>query len=268
MEASPMSQVASWDLVASEYERELMPVFAEFARQTLARVPPGQRALDVATGPGTLAFLAAAEGARVDAIDFSPHMIERLQRALAQEPCAIDARVGDGMALPYADATFDAAYSQFGLMFFPDRGRGLRELWRVLKPGARAAVASWQPLARNEVLFTVVNWLGELAVAAGVPPTPPMIGPLSDEDSCVAELRAAGFADPEVQALTAHAEFADSTTMIESFVRSNVHFALLKSRLGARFDDIERELTARAAGHFGPGPVRVDLPALLSVGRR
>jgi ubiquinone/menaquinone biosynthesis C-methylase UbiE len=268
MEASPMSQAASWDLVASEYEQEIAPVFREFARQTLALVPPGRRAVDVAAGPGTLTFLAAAQGAHVEALDFSPHMIERLAARLAHEPASIEARVGDGMALPYPDATFDAAYSQFGLMFFPDRGRGFGELLRVLAPGGRAAVASWQPLARNEVLFTVVKWAAELAAAAGVPPAPAIPAPLSDAQSCLAELQAAGFRDAQVHELCAYAEFADGRSMIASFLRANLPFVLLKRGLGARFDAIAEQLGARAAQHFGAGPVRVELPALLSVGTR
>ena len=98
--------------------------------------------LDVAAGPGTLAFIASAAGAHVTAIDFSPDMIDRLRARSVREGVQIEARVGDGQALPFDDATFEHAFSMFGLMFFPDRAKGFRELCRVLVPGGRAVVSS------------------------------------------------------------------------------------------------------------------------------
>lgn len=68
--------------------------------------------------------------------------------------------------------------------------------------------------------------------------------------------------------LRASAEFPSPPSMIASFTRANLPFVLLKQTLGARFDPIERELAARAAAHFGPGPVKVELLALLSIGTR
>jgi SAM-dependent methyltransferase len=261
-----MSQAATWDLVADAYEDEVVPVFRAFANDTLNLVPPGARALDVACGPGTVALLAAARGAHVDALDFSPRMIEQLRTRIGSAP--VDARVGDGMALPYRDATFDAAYSQFGLIFFPDRQRGLRELWRVLKPNARAAIASWAPISENLVLSTVLGWLNELTAAASIPPAPPIPPPMNSHASCRDELASAGFTDVTVHDLRGSAEFADGPSMIASFTRSSPPIALLKQKLGPRFDAIGRELTARAAKHFAPGPVRMDMPAYLSIGTK
>jgi ubiquinone/menaquinone biosynthesis C-methylase UbiE len=80
-------------------------------------------------------------------------MIARLRERAAREGVAdIDARVADGCALPFPDASFDAGFSSFGLMFFPDRARGFGELLRVLRPGAQAVVSSWAPMTRVPVL--------------------------------------------------------------------------------------------------------------------
>src|SRR5699024_11098930 len=96
--------------------------------------------LDVACGPGTLTLLAAAAGATVTALDFSSPMIAQLRtRAAALDlASAVEVHEGGGQRLPFASAVFDAAFSMFGLMFFPDRHAGLRELARVLKPGCPA----------------------------------------------------------------------------------------------------------------------------------
>ncbi|HEY6880250.1 MAG TPA: methyltransferase domain-containing protein [Polyangiales bacterium] len=265
---NPFSASSTWDLVADTYEDEIVPAFRTFAGELLDRVPPGARAIDVAAGPGTLSFLAAARGASVDAIDFSPRMIEQLRARLRAEPTTIVPWVGDGMALPYADASFDAGYSQFGLMFFPDRARGLHELRRVLKPGARAAITSWAPLAHNAVLSEVVGWLRELLEAVGQPPAPAATPPMSSHDLCRAELRDTGFREVEVHDLCAPAQFADGPTMIASFVRSSPLFALTKSQLGARFEAVHEELTRRASTRFGTQPVRMEMPAYLTIGAR
>src|SRR4029077_9096481 len=102
---------------------------------------------DVAAGPGTLSLIAAAAGARVSAIDFSERMVDefRTRAAAAGLAGALDIRVGDGQALPFESAAYDCACSIFGLMFFPDRHAGLREMRRVLRPGGRAIVSSWVP---------------------------------------------------------------------------------------------------------------------------
>ena len=85
--ANPLSSPAPWNLVASEYAVEVAPVLAWFAQKAidLALLSPGARVLDVAAGPGTLSFLAARNGARVTAIDFSPAMIEKLRERASTE---------------------------------------------------------------------------------------------------------------------------------------------------------------------------------------
>jgi demethylmenaquinone methyltransferase/2-methoxy-6-polyprenyl-1,4-benzoquinol methylase len=102
----------------------------------LARVGPGSRALDVATGTGDLAIELASRGADVVGSDFSEGMLDVARRkapALAWEQ-------GNALALPYPDATFDAATVGFGARNFSDLPRGLREMARVVKPGGRVVV--------------------------------------------------------------------------------------------------------------------------------
>jgi SAM-dependent methyltransferase len=111
-----------WDLVADGYSREIAPHLAKYADDALrlAEVGPGQLIADVACGPGALSLSAARGGARVFAIDFSPEMIARLREQCVREGVvSIDARVGDGMKLPYDNASVDCTFSMFGLMFFP-----------------------------------------------------------------------------------------------------------------------------------------------------
>src|SRR3954452_22577544 len=102
----------------------------------LARVGPGSRALDVATGTGDLAIALSRRGAVVVGLDFSEGMLE-LARNKAP---ALRFEQGDALALPYADGEFDAVTVGFGARNFADLPRGLAEMARVVKPGGRVVV--------------------------------------------------------------------------------------------------------------------------------
>jgi demethylmenaquinone methyltransferase / 2-methoxy-6-polyprenyl-1,4-benzoquinol methylase len=102
----------------------------------LARVGPGDRALDVATGTGDLAIELASRGADVIGSDFSEGMLARA-RAKAPE---LRWEQADAMALPYRDGEFAAATVGFGARNFGDLARGLGEMVRVVRPGGRVVV--------------------------------------------------------------------------------------------------------------------------------
>jgi demethylmenaquinone methyltransferase/2-methoxy-6-polyprenyl-1,4-benzoquinol methylase len=102
----------------------------------LARVGPGARALDVATGTGDMAVALRAAGADVIGCDFSEEMLER---AREKEP-GVPFEWADALALPYPDGSFDAATVGFGARNFADLGRGLAEMARVVRPGGRVVV--------------------------------------------------------------------------------------------------------------------------------
>lgn len=199
MQPSPLTQAGTWDLVADDYAAEIAPVFETYARAALelSGIGADSRVVDVATGPGTLALLAAEGGAQVEALDFSARMIAQLEaRARARRLAALSARVGDGMALPYPDASFDAGFSMFGLMFFPDRARGFAELARVLVPGARAVVSSWLPLDTLPLMKATFSLLTELAIDGSPPPPAPPGGmPMTSPDACRSEMEAGPFGD-------------------------------------------------------------------------
>ncbi|MGH3050071.1 MAG: bifunctional demethylmenaquinone methyltransferase/2-methoxy-6-polyprenyl-1,4-benzoquinol methylase UbiE [Gaiellaceae bacterium] len=100
-------------------------------------VQPGDRVLDACCGTGDLAMAARRAGAGdVVGLDFSERMLERA-RGKALE---IEWVQGDLLALPFEDASFDAATVGFGIRNVDDLEAGLRELRRVLRPGGRLAV--------------------------------------------------------------------------------------------------------------------------------
>jgi demethylmenaquinone methyltransferase / 2-methoxy-6-polyprenyl-1,4-benzoquinol methylase len=106
------------------------------AETALAVVTPGDRVLDACCGTGDLALAALEAGGRVTGLDFSERMLERA-RAKSE---AVEWVRGDALALPFADASFDAATVGFGVRNLDDLERGLRELRRVLVPAGHLAI--------------------------------------------------------------------------------------------------------------------------------
>jgi SAM-dependent methyltransferase len=267
---APVNASPVWDLVASAYVEEVAPMYEPYAIESLrlAAPPADSRIVDVACGPGTLAVLAAERGFSVDAIDFSPNMIDQLRTRIGAAPARITPQVGDGQALPYPDATFAAGFSMFGLMFFPDRAKGYTELRRVLLPGARAVVGSWVPLESVPVMAALFESLrSSLRELLGpdAPQPGSMPNPLSSEDACRAEMSTA-FADVEVHRFEARLHYASADAFWESSERSVAPLVLLRQKLGERWHTVAER--ARAAIHevAGPGPLEPVMPALLSVG--
>jgi demethylmenaquinone methyltransferase/2-methoxy-6-polyprenyl-1,4-benzoquinol methylase len=108
----------------------------------LARLRPGDRALDVATGTGDLAIELARRvrpGGSVVGSDFSQGMLERA-RTKAAGVSEIAWEWGNALELPYPDDGFDAATVGFGARNFSDLERGLAEMVRVVRPGGRVVV--------------------------------------------------------------------------------------------------------------------------------
>jgi demethylmenaquinone methyltransferase/2-methoxy-6-polyprenyl-1,4-benzoquinol methylase len=114
----------------------------------LARVSAGDRALDVATGTGDLAFELATrvgETGEVVAVDFSEQMLSVARRKAASDvdparASAVRFEQANALSLPYRDGEFDAATIGFGARNLADLELGLRELGRVVKPGGHVVV--------------------------------------------------------------------------------------------------------------------------------
>jgi demethylmenaquinone methyltransferase/2-methoxy-6-polyprenyl-1,4-benzoquinol methylase len=107
----------------------------------LARVTPGARALDLCCGTGDLAFALAHRGADVTGLDFSPQMLEvAARRNLKSQISNLKFQQGDAQQLPFAENSFNIVTVGYGLRNLASWERGLEEMRRVARPGARLIV--------------------------------------------------------------------------------------------------------------------------------
>src|SRR4029077_16246283 len=105
----------------------------------------GQKVLDVAAGNGNVTLAAARRWCDVVSTDYVPALLERGRERAAAERLAIEFREADAEALPFADASFDAVVSTFGVMFTADQDKAAAELVRVCKPHGKIGLANWTP---------------------------------------------------------------------------------------------------------------------------
>lgn len=260
-----MARASTWDRVSSAYAAHIAPVFEGYARDALAlaALPKGSAVVDVAAGPGTLALLAAQAGHTVTAVDISPKMIDALRAERDRRGVAVEAVVGDGLALPLPSAHFGGAFSLFGLIFYPDPPAGLREMHRVLVPGGRVVVSSWVPVEELPFMSVMFRALGER-----LPLPPPPAPPMATVASCLEALGQAGFIDVRTERAVYAFEAPTLAELWAWFPDSCAPLGLVRDQLGAAFADVSQHVLERLTAHFGAGPIRVEMPALLSVGTR
>ena len=146
--------------------RELEPVARHVI--SLAELQPGERVVDLATGTGNAALLAARAGAQVEGIDAASRLIEVAQERAAAEGLSARFVVGNLEELPFDDRSFDVALSVFGLIFAEDASRALDELIRVLGPSGRALVSAWVPAGPIDAMAGVFG--RAISQATGRPP--------------------------------------------------------------------------------------------------
>src|SRR5258707_15677797 len=143
-----------------------------------AHLRPGMRVLDLASGVGDPALSIAAEVApsgRVTATDLGPGMISLAEELARKKGITnIEFREASAESLPFPGESFDVLTCRFGVMFFPDLPKALRECFRVLKPGGRPAFVAW---GKKEQPFFSTTAGNVLKHVPGAPPPPHPQGP-------------------------------------------------------------------------------------------
>jgi ubiquinone/menaquinone biosynthesis C-methylase UbiE len=263
-----MFEPRTWNMVAPGYAAEIATTFSTFADDALELgcLRPGERVLDVATGPGTLAIPAARLGARVFAVDFAPRMIAELESRVRREDIrGIEARVADATALPFGDDEFDAVFSMFALNLIANRDAAFREILRVLRMGGRAVVGTPADVTRTPAFADVRDIVRRAMPQLDLE----MDLPLAEPSTLLAEMAAAGFANVEVQRVTRSFAYPSAGALWAIASRAGAPLVVVRDAMpeeewSRATEAIVRDLERR----FGSGPQRVELTVNLAHARK
>ena len=245
---------------AHVYDEFFLPaLFAPWAEPmcNAAALQAGDQVLDVACGTGVLSIAAAkVVGARGGVVGLDRN--EGMLAVASEKAPELIWRLGVAESLPFTDSKFDAVVSQFGMMFFDDRRRAIEQMWRVLRPGGRLAVAVFTNLDQAPGYAALEALLARLfgqriADALGAPYS---LGDRTQLGSLFAE------AGIESAAITTHQGEA-AFTSIESWIHTEIKGWTLADALDEdAYERLQREAhTALARFQQPDGSVRFAHPA-------
>jgi SAM-dependent methyltransferase len=107
-----------------------------------AGIEPGHEVLDLGTGTGNAALLAAQKGAHVTAVDPSPRLLDVAKQRIGRG----EFQVAKAEDLPFDDRSFDRVLSLFAVIFSEQPEQAASEIARVLKPDGKALITAWEPV--------------------------------------------------------------------------------------------------------------------------
>lgn len=236
------------------YEGLFVPaLFAAWTKHLVegAGIQEGSHVLDVACGTGVLARSAldrAGANGRVVGADPAPGMLAAAQEI---EP-AIEWVLCSAEALDVDDEAFDSVISQFGMMFFADRQKAAREMYRALKSGGSLAIAVWRSVEHNPAYADIISVL-EKHVGTAAADALRLPYSLGNSDEITAVLEGSGFGEISVEAKTEMAKFPSSRQMVEAELRGWLPFFdifLTDDKINEVLIESDKTL-GKYAGHTG-----------------
>ena len=266
-----MPAVRHYDASAQTYDQVFGRVSREFVPGLLraARLAPGMRVLDVATGTGNVAEAALASiglTGHVPAVDLSLAMLEQA-RELLQGRKNVSFSVDDGQALGFPDGSFDVVLCGLALMHFPNPGRGLAEFRRVLRDGGRAAI-SVPTTSDRSFTFRVLTAIGRHVPSLAAEAVQNFS--LGDSTRLRSLFEGAGFREVETTIEARCYSFPSFDAYFAPFdrgaVRAGAEYAALPKEVRrAVREDVRRELER---GGERAGPIEVPVEFMFGSGCR
>jgi SAM-dependent methyltransferase len=236
----------------------------------LARISPGSRVLDVAAGDGDQSLAAATRvgsSGYVLATDPARELLAFAQRSAEQAGVEnLETKVMKGEKLEFPDGSFDAVICRFGLMFFSDPDRGLREMNRVLKENGRVSLVVYGVDGSPEFSLALSTARQRLGLPEHGPAAANRLG---DPAVLKQMLERAGFGEVEVHAMTCSIHMASAVECVRYLQDTSPTLReTLSSSTSDKRKEVWKEIERALARYQGPAGFVVDHRILIAAGTR
>jgi SAM-dependent methyltransferase len=248
------------------YDRLMVPlIFQPYALDLAGRLAAARDVLELAAGTGVVTRAMAsrlAGDARIVATDLNQPMLDYAAQRLADDR-RVEWRQADALALPFADASFDAVACQFGAMFFPDRPRAYREARRVMRKTGRFLFNVWDRISENAFADTVTETL-----AALYPQKPPRFLARTphgyyDTDRIRADLVEAGFVTISIDVVEKISRAATALDVAIAYCHGTPLRNEIEAIGGSGLDAATQAAAEELRRRFGDGPIEGPIKALV-----
>jgi SAM-dependent methyltransferase len=253
--------------IPQHYDQGLGPmIFVDYAADIAQRVAADHpaRVLETAAGTGIVTRKlrdTLPAGAHLTATDLNPPMLD-IARAKFRAGEQVAFKPADAVALPFADASFDAVVCQFGVMFFPDKPKSYSEVYRVLAPGGRYVFSVWDSHRYNPF-----GRIAHEVAGSFFPADPPQFYnvPFSCHqiDPIKHSVIAAGFSDISAAVVRLEKEISDAAIFALGLVYGNPLIDQVRARGGVEPERIVDAMVQALRREFGADPGRMPLQAIV-----
>jgi SAM-dependent methyltransferase len=235
---------------------------ADIARRVAARGP--LRVLETAAGTGIVTRQLRnmlPSNATLLATDLNPPMLDVARKKFGPAE-RVEFLQADAAALPFPDGGFDAAICQFGVMFFPDKDKAYREIFRVLAPSGRYVFSVWDGERYNPFARIAHEVIGSF-----FPADPPQFYrvPFSycQIDPIKESLLNSGFAEISIAIVRMETQIKDFALFARGLVYGNPVIDQIRAQGGIDPVRIVEAIVPALRKQFGPDPGAMPLQAIL-----
>ena len=242
--------------IPANYERYLGPfLFEPYALDLVSRLQDKKYPdiLEIACGTGrvTAHIAKSVKHDTLTATDLNPDMINVAKKIIHDK--SIKWMQADAMELPFGDASFDLVVIQFGVMFFPDKEKGLKEAYRVLRPGGKLIYNTWNKVETNEAIHE-----GRLIIESYFGDNPPIFYsvPFSmyDDRELTTLTRRAGFKSITTTLVKKEGVGPSAADLTKGIVEGNPVYLAIIERIPSMLNNIKEDVQKILTEKFGEKP--------------
>ncbi len=256
------------------YDRYLGPLLFEFSAADMARRVTEERArpckvLEVACGTGiSTRHLANAlpAGSEIVATDLNEPMLAHAAKVNPSLP-GVTYCQADALDLPFESEGFDAVVCQFGLMFFPDKAKGISEMTRVLRPSGVPALNVWDSFDKNPSV-RAINEVIQSYFETDPPRFLEIPFSLSDVSIVRGMFADAGYQLVDVAFVAGAIEGVDPVNAARGFVTGNPNIIEVEQRATVDAEEIVAAAAKVLESRLGPAPTKLEFQEIVYLARK